>query len=239
MLCLVAFCQVIEERRSYEFSAPIKRGCSLYEYPFVRAPFVLLSPELQPEGMPWLDTTEGQQGLEHILTDDIKLIVVDNISTLTKAKENESDSWTPVQGWALRQRAVGRSVLFIHHAGKGGQQRGTSKREDVLDTVIALRRPAAYQPEQGAVFEVHFEKARGLHGNDVDPIEATFVTDESEAAHWLSRTVEASTFEKVAALLSEGMTQRDIAEELGVNKSTVSRYAKRARSGNLLEKVTS
>ena len=29
-----------------------------------------------------------------------------------------------------------------------------------LDTVIALRRPEDYSPEQGARFEIHFEKLR-------------------------------------------------------------------------------
>ena len=59
---------------------------------------------------------------------------------------------------------MGISVLFIHHAGKGGQQRGTSRREDVLDTVIAMRKPADFNPGDGAYFEIHFEKARGLYG---------------------------------------------------------------------------
>ena len=54
-------------------------------------------------------------------------------------KENDADSWVPVQAWALAQRRAGRSVLFVHHAGKSGLQRGTSRKEDVLDTVIALR----------------------------------------------------------------------------------------------------
>jgi hypothetical protein len=96
---------------------------------------------------------------------------------LACTKENEADGWTPIQAWALRQRAKGRSVLFIHHSGKTEAQRGTSRREDVLDTMIALKRPADYHPEQGAVFEVHFEKARGLYGDDVKPIEATLTTD--------------------------------------------------------------
>src|SRR3712207_8616616 len=43
-----------------------------------------------------------------------------------------------------------RAVLFIHHQGKGGTQRGTSRKEDVLDTVIALRRPDDYSPAEGA-----------------------------------------------------------------------------------------
>jgi len=70
------------------------------------------------------------------------------------------------KAWALAMGRAGKSVLFVHHSGKGGGQRGTSRKEDVLDTVIALRRPTDYAPEQGARFEIHFEKARGLFGDD-------------------------------------------------------------------------
>ena len=76
-----------------------------------------------------------------------------------------------MQEWALEQRRAGRSVAFVHHAGKGGQQRGTSRREDVLDTVIALRKPADHKPDQGARFELHYEKSRGFYGNDAKPFE--------------------------------------------------------------------
>ena len=72
----------------------------------------------------------------------------------------------------LRRRGI--SVLIVHHAGKGGQQRGTSRREDVLDTSISLRHPADYSPVEGARFEVHLEKARGVHGDAAKPFEAQF-----------------------------------------------------------------
>lgn len=193
------------------------------------AEFTLMTPDMQPEGMPRLDTEDGQASIDCILTDAHKLIVVDNISTLTATRENEADGWTAVQQWALRMRASGRSVLFIHHAGKGGNQRGTSRREDVLDTVIVLRRPSDYDPKDGAVFEVHFEKSRGIYGDDVTSIEAALVTDDRGDMLWTYRPVEDSTFEKVKKLLDDGLSQKDIAEELKINKSNVSRHAKRAR----------
>ena len=63
--------------------------------------------------------------------------MVDSLSTLCRSGvENESESWLPVQEWALRLRRNGVSVLFVHHAGKSGKQRGTSRREDVLDTIF-------------------------------------------------------------------------------------------------------
>jgi hypothetical protein len=198
------------------------------------APLIMVNPDFQPEGMPRIDHENGQKAIDSILTDEIKLIVVDNISTLSSAKENDADGWTPVQGWALRQRASGRSILFVHHAGKGGAQRGTSRREDVLDTVIALRHPIQYQPEHGAVFEVHFEKYRGLVGDEVKPFEATLHIGANQNMSWVTRSIEETTFEKVMALIGEGVRQSDIAEELGINKSNVSRYVKRARESVLL-----
>ena len=63
-------------------------------------------------------------------------------------------------------------MLYVHHAGKGGDQRGTSRREDVLDTVIQLKRPEDYFASEGARFIATFTKARGLFGADAAPIDA-------------------------------------------------------------------
>ena len=90
------------------------------------ASFQILTPDAQQDrGIPNLSESEGQREIDALITDDIKLIVLDNLSCLTRSgKENESESWLPVQEWALRLRSRGKSVLFVHHAGKSGQQRG-------------------------------------------------------------------------------------------------------------------
>lgn len=196
------------------------------------APFKILTPDEQEHGrMPDLATLEGQDAIDRLITDDIKLIVVDNLSTLARTgKENEGESWLSVQAWALRWRSRGRSVLFIHHAGKNGGQRGTSRREDVLDTVITLKRPSQYTPEDGAVFEVHLEKARGIVGKDAQPFEAQLGIPGPDGNPWSTRTLEDSTYEKVISLFTDSeMTQNEIALELGIHKSQVSRHLKRAR----------
>lgn len=201
------------------------------------APLYLVTPDEQPHGvMPDLSTIDGQNAIDKLIGDDVSLIVVDNLSTLARTgKENEGESWLSVQEWALRWRSRGKSVLFIHHAGKGGQQRGTSRREDVLDTVISLRRPTQYSPEDGAVFEVHLEKARSVVGQDAQPFEARLGTTEHDGGNpWSTRTLEDSTFERVVELHREGLTQTEIGLELGVHKSRVSRHLKRARAEGLI-----
>ena len=177
---------------------------------------------------------EGQAKIDELISDEIKLVVLDNLSTLVRSgRESESDSWLPVQEWVLRLRSNGKSVLLIHHAGKGGQQRGTSRREDVLDTVIALRKPGNYSPESGACFEVHFEKNRGLYGNEIKPFEAHLESllnsDGVKSINWKCMSLEDSTFEKVCRLSSDGLSNTEITQELDINKSTVSRHVKRGK----------
>ena len=104
-----------------------------------------MTQDLQGEPMPDLSTKGERAALEKFILDSD--LIIDNISTLFRSGiENEAESWQPVQDWALELRRRGKSVLFIHHAGKGGQQRSTSKREDILDAVITLKQPEGYSP---------------------------------------------------------------------------------------------
>jgi len=191
----------------------------------------IITPDLQDAGIPDLATCEGQKAVDEWL-DGIDLVILDNLSTLCRwGKENEAESWLPVQDWALQLRRRGISILFIHHAGKGGQQRGTSRREDVLDTVIALRPPPEYEPDRGLCVECHFEKARTLVGSDVSPFEITYETRDG-AAHWTTRGLEDARKQMVAQLYQSGIkNQRQIAQEMRVSgveisASTVNRILK-------------
>lgn len=143
----------------------------------------IINPEMQDIPMPNLSTTEGQEAI----AEDVEwadFIIVDNLSTLCRSgRENEGESWLPVQEWALNLRRRGKSVLFVHHANKGGGQRGSIRKEDVLDTVIALRKPQDYDGSDGARFEVHFEKHRGFHGKDASPFEAQLISGNGDVLH--------------------------------------------------------
>ena len=159
--------------------------------------------------------------------DGVELLILDNLSSLTAvSRDNDADSWNPIQAWLLRLRRRGISVLIVHHAGKGGEQRGTSRREDVLDTSISLRRPSDYVPTEGARFEVHLEKARGVHGEPAKPFEAKLEERGSTAA-WTMRDIDDVNLARVRALLEDGLSVRDIADETGIPKSTVHRLKKK------------
>lgn len=191
----------------------------------------LFTPDLLPDGraLPDLATFEGQETIDALIDDDTEVVFVDNLSCWARTgRENEAESWLPVADWILSLRRRGIAVVLIHHAGKGGQQRGTSKREDLLDVVIGLSRPSDYDPSQGAVFVAEFTKARNLTGSDAESLELQLKGDEDRAT-WTWRTVESSTYDRVVALTKEGLKPGEICVELEVNKSNVSRALRKAR----------
>jgi AAA domain/DnaB-like helicase N terminal domain/Homeodomain-like domain len=189
--------------------------------------FRILSSDLSAVGLPDLATSEGQAWLDAQVR-DAEVVFLDNLSTLVRTgKENEAEGWLPVQNFALGHRRAGRSAVLLHHAGKGGAQRGTSRREDVLDTVISLRRPADYLPEQGARFEVHFEKSRGFYGNDAQPFEARYEVRD-RAAVWTRTEIADADRARVVAAIKDGMSIRDAADHLGMHKSKVERLRRKA-----------
>lgn len=197
----------------------------------------IFTPDLVPDGrmLPDLSTYEGQVVIDAMIEPDTALVVVDNLSAWARSgRENEAESWHPVADWLLSLRRRGIAVLLVHHAGKGGQQRGTSKREDLLDVVIGLSRPKDYDPQHGAVFVVEFSKARNLVGDEAESIELELVVADDHAT-WRCRTVEASTFERVVDLANEGLKPNDIALELDINKSSVSRHLRTAREKGLIK----
>lgn len=186
----------------------------------------LITPDLQPCAMPDLSTPNGQAMIEPLLK-GVDMVVLDNIATLCRTgKENESQSWQAMQAWLLDLRRRGITVLLIHHAGKSGDQRGTSAKEDIMDTVISLRRPREYAMAEGARFEVHLTKARGILGDDAKPFEANLIT-EGNALHWQVREIEDVELEELKRLLGEGYSIRDCAEEMGKSKSAVHRLKRK------------
>lgn len=185
----------------------------------------IIAADMQPEGLRSLDSVEGQRDLDPYL-EGADLVVFDNLSSLTRCRENEADDWEPFQGYLLSLRRRGLSALLVHHAGKHGQQRGTSRREDVLDSVIALRKPQDHDPRDGAAFELHFEKARGFWGDDAAPFGLQFAVGGDGGACWTVMDVDAgdAQLSRAREMKASGASVRDIAAALGTTKSTVQRW---------------
>lgn len=197
----------------------------------------LITPDLQEGPLPDLSTKEGRAFLEELIGDS-ELIIVDNLSSLFRTGvENEAESWQPVQDWALDMRRRGKSILFVHHAGKTGQQRGTSKREDILDVVVVLKQPQGYCNDQGACFEVHYEKTRHFAGSDAAPFRVQL--KEQLDGLWIWEITESDDdieVNEVAELINEGLTIKGIMDKTGLSKSQVETKKKKAKSRELIKK---
>lgn len=192
--------------------------------------FRIVTPDLQTRPMPDLSTVEGQELVEAQITDNTRLIVVDNLSSLVRSgKENDAESWGVIGEWGSRQRAQGRAVLFVHHSGKDGQQRGTSRREDILDTVVRLSLPDDYNADtDGARFNVTFEKDR--HHSGAKSLEASLEIDDEGRQIWTTRSPQPGREDQIIALANQGASVTDIARKVGINKSNVSRSLQKAQS---------
>jgi AAA domain len=189
--------------------------------------FVLGDLNPRGEGLPDLGSVEGQLTLGRNWGAWPDLLVLDNLSSLVGRDRNGAECWSAVQRFLIHLRRENVAVLVVHHADKKGRQRGTSEREDLLDLVLSLRRPRDYVPRDGARFEIHFEKARSLWGNAVDPIEARLATDSEGVPRWSWQPARRGELDRVAALLKAGLNPNQIARELGISKSKSYRLRER------------
>jgi len=160
------------------------------------------------------------------LIENVHLLIIDNICCCVRplAKQTEVEAWATVQEWAINQRGKGKSILFVHHSGKSGSQLGTSTREQPMDYVIALRRPANVGPEAGCVFELHFEKNRGFFGDDVTPLYVRLEHKDTGLSWSYSTLYERQKIDVIA--LKErcnAYSVSDIAELTGLSTMTVKR----------------
>jgi putative DNA primase/helicase len=188
----------------------------------------VLAQDLQDPPLASLASPEGQAALEPHL-ERIDLLLLDTRSTLIGSPgENDSDEWYPVQQWLLDLRRRGISVVMAEHTGRNGLPRGTSRREDVLDVVLVLRRPADYKAEEGARVDLRWSKARGLTDDVVTPCEARLVV-ENGRAEWAVREVASRDFDAAVDMFAEGASPGDVASDMGVSRATAYRWRSQAR----------
>jgi len=189
--------------------------------------FQIITGDEQIDGiMPDLATTEGQAAIQPYI-DDADFIILDNISCLVRSgNENDAEDWIPVQNWALRQKSKGKALLFVHHAGKSGQQRGTSKKEDPMALIVSLSHPEDYKPTEGARFDITFPKVR-IYRNDgsVEPFTAKLVTNDFGSV-WEFEDTEDSLSKRVYDMFLDGATKREILDTLNISSTSYSRYLK-------------
>jgi len=220
------------QERIWDLNLDIKRKAPLYIYSDAFA---------NQQGLPraHLSSRDWQKAMKKILIDKgIKLFIIDNIASLAPGlDENSRKDWDPINQWLLELRFACISTILLHHTGKGGQQRGTSAREDNVDTSIMLKPPGNYSPEDGARFVCHFSKAR-VKTSQLSMIADTEfkLIQNEDGTIWTYGNVKRQHKKEVLKMISDGLSQKDIADDLGISKGYVSQIKKKAISDGHLTK---
>jgi hypothetical protein len=180
-----------------------------------------------------LASEEEQKALTvDCISRNIEVLILDNLSCLFYGmRENDADDWEKVQPWLFELRNKGIAVIIIHHAGKNGVMRGTSKREGPATFILSLTAPSQGDEKPGAHFISTFLKnregdPRSAHDEE-GPWLWHFKAQSDERVQVTHQRME--SIDRFVGLVNAGLSScRDIAEEMGVTKGCVSKWAKKA-----------
>ncbi len=161
-----------------------------------------------------------------------KVLIIDNFTTVSDGLEDENASvaFKSVQSFFLSMKQMGIATILIHHSRKDGQAlRGSQAMEVTFEVILGLSKDHLGSPGQ-ASFIAKFQKNRSRGDARLEPRLWT-LTDRDG---WrLSDDVpeDAAKDAVIHAVRSlEFVSQTEIAERLGLNKSTVSRRISRAEA---------
>lgn len=139
----------------------------------------------------------------------------------------------------LHLKQTRRAVLMVDHANRRGALNGRTTRARAADLVLALRPPSEAPPSGSpsvggnARFEIHFEKTR--QRVPLFPITAELQTVDGAGgptATW--RWDAACRVDRLAALVRQGLSRRDVCKALGIEQSWFFRLKAEARARGLL-----
>ena len=169
-------------------------------------------------------SVEHQARLSAMLTDG-SVFIIDNLSTAQLGMdENDNDSFDAIRDWLLSLRQRGITILIVHHAGRNGQMRGSSRREDMAHWIISLK-DTSDDDRKAKSFTTSFIKVRNCPEREAPVLQWT-LKDEGETISSVCQPF--SGPEALCALICEGHTKATlIAEEMGVRPSTVSKWARK------------
>ena len=176
--------------------------------------------------------------LQRCIRDNIRLVILDNLSTLASGvKENDSFEWERLHNWLLQFRRHKIAVILIHHAGRSGELRGTSKREDAAFWIISLDDAKKHADDKrGARFISRFTKPSRNTQDEIPCFEWHVVTDPVTGEVTVG-CKPAQTMDVFRRWIEDGVTEcGQLAEEMQVSKGTISKWAKKAMNEGWLRK---
>ena len=173
------------------------------------------------------------------------VVIFDNLSSLSGGvHENDNSALDALLRWLIGLRHKGLAMVLVHHAGKSGDQRGASRREDLLDTSIKLERPkpdkddedVQLSPREGAYFIAEFVKTRGMMPTPPQ-VDLLLAPDANGVLTWhMEQASKASKKDKTLKVIyvDQPSTQDELATLREVGKSAISHQCKSLRAAGYL-----
>jgi hypothetical protein len=156
------------------------------------------------------------------------LLILDNLSTAQRGmKENDNDDFDQIRIWLLQLRHLKITTILVHHAGRNGEMRGASRREDMAHSIISLTDAT---PDGGPKrFHTRFTKNRNCRPSDEALALVWTLADGADGIYVNCETH--SGPDVMLEHIKEGVDSAgDLAELLGVQAGTVSKWAKKLES---------
>jgi hypothetical protein len=193
---------------------------------------------------PSITDTEGVAFYRNLVREhDADLIVFDNFSTLGEVEdENAASSFNAIVTTLLSLKQMGVATMLVHHAGKNGNMRGSTKLAATFEVIVKLDVKDKWLPvnpwsvaktadadgdERGAAFLTCFEKMRS--GERPAEVYASLKSvprfEGGRSLQWSYKSATNPRLCQIREGLEEAQwaTQQEIAHELGVDPGTISR----------------
>lgn len=137
-------------------------------------------------GVMWnLSDPDDQMRYDGVI-DKYPVVIIDNLLACSRRMSGRDDDfaqWERIQAWFVRLRSAGKTVILIHHAGKSGEQLGTSTRENIMDTILELR-DIRMDNRDKTELQIWFKKARNLERRHTAPVYAFYETLPDGGLRW-------------------------------------------------------
>jgi hypothetical protein len=177
--------------------------------------------------------------LERVQHGPLDLVILDNFSTLGEVEdENAAASFNAIQQFLLQLKVQGVATMLVHHAGKSGDFRGSSKLAATFETIIKLERLTEETEHGSAQFRVDWQKVRaGGPKRKVRGVAAVLTGDAFAEARgeleegptravWVYEELDLARLDDIKERLQAGelITQKEIGDLYGVTGTMARKY---------------
>lgn len=187
---------------------------------------------------PDLAQEAGQEEmLRRVREGGFDVIVIDNLSTLAQCDdENSASAIRPLLSFLLRLKQAGVACVLVHHSNKSGRgYRGSTMLATTFEVILSLQRAEGWTPDQGASFDLQWDKYRGKPDPAVAPLSVS-LQQSGNSSQWRHTATEAPALRNLVELVRsmDYGKQSDLALAAGISNGEVSKRKRKAINAGLI-----